>query len=139
MPLFNSRYDLYSAHRHPDDLRPRGRGGYDRGFEREYDRSFQRPGVGGYRGGYQGGSGGIPTGGHPSGGRDYWWIGEHAYGRSDVDRGYDARFRAFDRDTHPRYSPVGGMHAAMGGEYRYRQPPRPLRDDTWFSEWTRWF
>ena len=118
--------------------------GYDR------MRSGYRPGVGGYRGGYQGGSGGMNTGGMNTGGmrcgqsggrygRDYWWIGEHALGREGQSGRYDDRYQRFDRESHPRYSPVGGMYHAMGGQYMYDRAPRPLREDTWFSDWTRWF
>jgi hypothetical protein len=57
--------------------------------------------------------------------------------------GYDLPFRNEGRpeDYHPRYSPVGGTYAPMGGSravYRAGQVPRPLTD-TWTSEWTRWF
>lgn len=72
-------------------------------------------------------------GGH----RDDWWLGGHHPGR--YDESYDRAFREFDERHHPRYSPVGGTYHAMGGSYQYRRPPRPLRDDMWFSDWTRWF
>lgn len=111
------------------------RGGYGEAMDRE-----RRPWTGGYGGGYQGGSGGYRTGGPRErggeGGGDYWWMGERAYPR---DRGYDPEYRRFDRENRPQYSPIGGMYHAMGGEYRYGRPPRPLREDTWFSDWTRWF
>lgn len=112
-----------------------------------YPRRFagERPRVGGYDG-FQGGSGGIVTGGGRGGngrgsgyGRDYWWLGSHGIpegGRSGV---YDRAYRDLDRQSHPRFSPVGGTYAAMGGQYAYHRPPRPLREDTWFSDWTRWF
>lgn len=109
-------------------------------------RSGNRPGVGGYRAGYHGGSAGMHSGGmQPSGprhapyGRDYWWIGEHALGPEGRSSQYDDRYQRFDRESHPRYSPVGGMYHAMGGQYAYNRAPRPLREDTWFSDWTRWF
>jgi hypothetical protein len=94
--------------------------------------------VGGYRSGYQGGSGGVPTGRGRAGGRDDWWLGGHLPGRYAHDY-YDRAYREFDRRHHPHYSPVGGTYAAMGGAMRYGRPPRPLRDDAWFSDWTRWF
>lgn len=124
----------------------------------------ERPWVGGYREGYQGGSGGYRTSGHNGGGYggdygrgrgsryggeygtrgqqprryggDYWWLGERAFPQP---ASYDDAYRDFDREHHPRISPVGGMYHAMGGEYGYRRPPRPLREETWFSDWTRWF
>ncbi len=101
----------------------------------------ERPWVGGYREGYQGGSGGIPTsrGLPPEYDRDYWWLGEHEMRRHPRYHQYDRGYQRFDERNHPRYSPVGGTYGAMGGEYAYHRPPRPLRDDTWFSDWTRWF
>jgi hypothetical protein len=116
---------------------PEMRGGYGRGH------SGDRPWTGGFRDGYQGGTGGIPTEGYRDaagtsrGARDDWWLGGHHPGR--YDEAYDRAFREFDERHHPRYSPVGGTYHAMGGSYQYRRPPRPLRDDMWFSDWTRWF
>ena len=69
---------------------------------------------------------------------DYWWIGEHATRGGAPMSGYDDDYSTFDRLARPRYSPVGGMYHAMGGTYS-RRPPRPLREPTRFSEWTRWF
>lgn len=108
---------------------------YDRG------RSGNRHGSGGYRGGYQGGSGGMRTGGpRPAPyGRDFWWLGEHELRRGGYQPRYDEAYQRFDRESHPRFTPVGGMYGAMGGRYAYSRPPRPLREDTWFSDWTRWF
>ena len=117
----------------------------------------ERPWVGGYRDGYQGGSGGYRTGGFRQGGYDYgyrgdrggqgggrrqgqrdeWWLGGHHPGRYDTD--YDRQYQEFDRSSRPQYSPVGGNYHAMGGSYMYGRPPRPLREDMWFSDWTRWF
>lgn len=131
--------------RGPERVEGLGRGG-GRGSR---GGSGDRPWVGGYRPGYQGGSGGIPTSGgmppSPPRGRpsgydgDYWWLGEHELRRQGRFGGYDEAYERFDRESHPRYSPVGGTYNAMGGRYAYNRPPRPLRDDTWFSDWTRWF
>jgi hypothetical protein len=122
----------------------------------------ERPWVGGDRAGYQGGSYGTPVGrgyrGEEAGGRsradwegarrqesrpgyggDYWWLGERAYERERSRERYDDRYRRFNEATRPRYSPVGGNYHAMGGEYQYRRPPGPLREERWFSDWTRWF
>jgi hypothetical protein len=124
--------------------------------------SGERPGVGGDRDGYQGGSYGTPMGrGHYGGGQggrsdagregmrqhgtrpgcggDYWWLGERAFQRERSRDRYDERYRRFNEATRPRYSPVGGTYHAMGGEYQYRRPPEPLREERWFSDWTRWF
>jgi len=120
------------------------------GYRRGYDRGYQayRPQVGGYREEFQGGSGGYSTGGYAPRamrggggryGRDYWWIGEHALGPASEGSRYDEAYRRFDEESHPRYSPVGGMYHAMGGRYAYNRAPRPLREETWFSDWTRWF
>lgn len=124
-------------------------GGYGGGGR---ERPGSRPWVGGYREGYQGGSGGYSTGG-PSpdrydrgmrydremqrGARDEWWLGGHRAGRYDQE--YDRAYREFDRANRPHFSPVGGNYHAMGGTYMYGRPPRPLREDMWFSDWTRWF
>jgi len=56
---------------------------------------------------------------------------------------YDLPFRNEGRpeDYHPRYSPIGGTYAPMGGSravYPAGHPPRAL-SDTWTSRWTRWF
>jgi hypothetical protein len=123
-----------------------------------YDRqgAGERPWVGGYRDGYQGGSSGTPVGRRPNasrgayggqgagsrgrGGRyggDYWWLGERAY--PDRYARYDEGYGRFDRENRPRYSPVGGTYPAMGGEATHRRPPGPLREESWFSDWTRWF
>ena len=96
-----------------------------------------RPRVGGYREGYQGGSGGMRTGGGPTPGRDEWWLGGHYPGR--YGRDYDRAYQDFDRQNRPRFSPVAGNYHAMGGSYARGRPPRPLREDAWFSDWTRWF
>ena len=73
--------------------------------------------------------------------RDEWWLGGHHPARYDrtYDRPYDRAYRAFDARHHPHFSPIGGTYPAMGGAYQYRRPPRPLRDEMWFSDWTRWF
>lgn len=129
--------------------------GSTRGMRNQRYDSGYRPWVGGYRDGYQGGSSGIPVGreyggGSPEsagqgGGRgaqryggDYWWLGERAFERERERDSYDVAYRRFNERTRPRYSPVGGTYHAMGGDYQ-RRPPRPLREETWFSDWTRWF
>ena len=73
--------------------------------------------------------------------RDEWWLGGHHPARYDraFDRPYDRAYREFDARHHPHFSPIGGTYPAMGGAYQYRRPPRPLRDEMWFSDWTRWF
>jgi hypothetical protein len=100
---------------------------------------------GGYRGGYDGGfrgmrhreSGREGRGSRPdTGGRDLWWLGERAF---DHDReSYDDAYRRFNESTRPRFSPVGGNYHAMGGRY-LGHPPEQLREERWFSDWTRWF
>ena len=128
-----------------------GRGGYRgpetfTGFGRSRSRGYRgdpgdRSGMGGYRAGYQGGYGRPQSSGPrpASYSRDYWWLGEHELRRQGSLGSYDRYYTEFDRQAHPRYSPVGGTYAAMGGRYAYHRPPRPLREDTWFSDWTRWF
>ncbi|HET8656017.1 MAG TPA: hypothetical protein VFL93_10920 [Longimicrobiaceae bacterium] len=124
------------------------RGGYETGDWSDpyqgapgvpYDRggAGERPWVGSYRRGYEGGSGGIPTGARPLGYDRDWWLGGHRPGRYGGE--YEREYREFDRLNHPRFSPVGGTYPAMGGSCRYGALPRPLRDDLWFSDWTRWF
>jgi hypothetical protein len=75
----------------------------------------------------------------PDYGRDYWWLGEHALGRSRNSGNYDRSYQRFSEEHHPRFSPVGGMYPAVGGRFMRGELPRPLRDSTWFSDWTRWF
>lgn len=155
MANYDWGYSGRRDHRGGDWSNPNGpgmRSGYGRG-------GGERPWVGGYRDGYQGGSGGMRTGGTRGGGnydagmrgpgmgaggaqagrggRDEWWLGGHHPGR--YDETYDRAYQEFDQQNRPRYSPVGGTYSAMGGSYRYRGAPRPLRDDMWFSDWTRWF
>lgn len=118
---------------------PEMRGGYRRG------NTGDRPWARGYRDGYQGGMGGIPTdrgyaeyGGEPApGARDDWWLAGRRPGR--YDESYDRAYRDFEERNRPHFSPVGGTYRAMGGAYDYHRPPRPLRDEMWFSDWTRWF
>ena len=117
----------------------RGQGrGYDRGYRGEPP--YERPWTGAYRPGFQGGSSGIPnrSSGRRYGG-DYWWLGEREMIRNSPPTHYDEAYRRFNAESHPRYSPVGGNYPAMGGSYAYGRPPRPLREETWFSDWTRWF
>lgn len=145
MARYDRGYDYGRGYRsggYSDPWRGMPDGGYPR------QAAAERPWVGGYRSGYQGGSGGINTSGARGGGdfgrgrgygRDYWWLGTHGVPDESQSGGYDRAYRDFDRQSHPRYSPVGGTYAAMGGRYAYNRPPRPLREDTWFSDWTRWF
>ncbi len=129
---------------------PRDRSRYDRGYDRA--RGYDRPWTGGYRGGFQGGSEGIPAGGgrrwgtEPARaeegrgrGRDLWWLGYHGYAEDYRPGPYDEQYRAFHQRSHPRFSPIGGMYPAMGGEYARRGPRARLSYDRWFSDWTRWF
>jgi hypothetical protein len=89
--------------------------------------------------------GGMPTGGARGGfrgepqrgSRDDWWLGGHERGRYDGT--FERAYREFDERNHPHFTPVGGNYHAMGGEFQYRRVPRPLREDMWFSDWTRWF
>lgn len=118
---------------------PEMRGGYRRG------RSGDRPWADDVRNGYQGGMGGMPTGGARDDfrgepeyrARDEWWLGGHQRGR--YDETFERAYREFDERNHPHFTPVGGNYHAMGGEFQYRRAPRPLREDMWFSDWTRWF
>src|SRR5690606_3435932 len=71
-------------------------------------------------------------------GADYWWLGERAFDRYARDASYDESYRRFSATHHPRFTPVGGMYPAIGGYYAAHRP-RPLREPTWFSDWTRWF
>jgi hypothetical protein len=129
--------------------------------ERGYRRPRGQQGRGGEGGGYfvrarasYGGDYGNPGGGFGGSGRygaDFGGSGRMrgGYGR-DYDGGmrggrggYDLPFRNEGRpeDYHPRYSPIGGTYAPMGGSravYRAGEVPRPLHD-TWTSHWTRWF
>jgi hypothetical protein len=162
-----ARYDRgYDRSLHPasgDWARPFGS---RRGMRYDRHHAGERPWVGGYQEGFQGGSSGIPVGGRYYGGGgeyggysedyarrgrggreasrqgyegDYWWLGERAYARERARESYDEGYRRFNEETRPRYSPVSGNYHAMGGEYQYRRPPEPLREERWFSDWTRWF
>lgn len=134
MARYDRGYDTRGGYRGPS---------WYRGFGRSGSRGYRgvRPRMAGYGPDYPGGSGGMPTSGpRLSGyGDDYWWLGEHELRRRGVIGPYDRGYQEFDRQWHPRYSPVGGTYPAMGGRYAYHRPPRPLREDTWFSDWTRWF
>lgn len=102
-----------------------GTGGdrYDR-FRADAGAQRRPRGAGEERGGYGG---------------DYWWLGERAFDHRRERTAYDDAYARFDKENRPRYSPVGGNYHAMGGEYSYRRPPEPLREERWFSDWTRWF
>jgi hypothetical protein len=116
---------------------PVGDRGYmdESGGARRYDRGF-RGERSGYDRGYRAGGGGRPRGGY---GGDYWWLGERAFDQDRARSPYDAWYRRFEEENRPRFSPVGGNYHAMGGEYMSRRPPEPLREERWFSDWTRWF
>ncbi len=75
----------------------------------------------------------------PRYGADYWWLGEREMERQGHHTPYDAGYVRFQDETHPRFSPVGGMYPPMGGSYARRRPPRPLRESMHFSDWTHWF
>jgi hypothetical protein len=115
----------------PDEFSGNPRSGprYDEELERArgHDREASRRGI-------------DRWGNHGTGyGADYWWLGEREMERRGYRGGYDEAYRRFDEGSHPRYSPVGGMYPAMGGRFAMRRPPRELRGDTRFSDWTRWF
>lgn len=144
-PLYE-RYDAFddgARDRERGYRRPRGRPGRGRpgsGY-------FVRARAGGYDADF-GGPGGARPGfgrlGHLEGGRDRGYGGDYGGSRGGgYGRDYDLPFRNEGRpeDYHPRYSPVGGIYAPMGGSraaYRAGHVPRALTD-TWTSEWTRWF
>ncbi len=98
-----------------------GRDAYDRGYGGGYDRAMQR------------------GGGRGRSGEDLWWLGERAFDQQRSRDPYDEAYRRFNEATRPRFSPVGGNYHAMGGELGYRRTPEPLREERWFSDWTRWF
>ncbi|CAN5597729.1 hypothetical protein BH24GEM3_BH24GEM3_02910 [soil metagenome] len=141
-----NRYDRFFAYGEPDTGRftgPQHAGsGRDYGRTRDREARAERPWVGGYREGYQGGSGGVPTRASGRGGRAGGDLGRTESRAYDYDHGqgsYDRWYREFDAATRPRFSPVGGMHPAMGGSYVRQGERRPLGYDRWFNEWTRWF
>ena len=115
-------------------------GGYDVDFGRRarrgYGGDFDR---GAYGYGGRGYESQRPRPSREGYGRDYWWLGEHELRRRGQLGGYDAGYQRFDERTHPRFSPVGGMYPPVGGGYYSRHAPRPLRENMWFSDWTRWF
>lgn len=113
---------------------PRGGAGYDRELGRGFRPSRPRAG---YDQEIGTGFGGARQ--EPGYGGDYWWLGEHELDRQGIHTHYDEAYRRFDRMNHPRFSPVGGMYPAWGGEYSARRPPRAIREPTRFSDWTRWF
>lgn len=122
--------------------------GWERGRDgnrEEQGHGSSRPRVGGYRAGYQGGSGGIEvdTTGPLRRGYDRD-VAPRGYDREMMQRPrrrsrYDAEFDVRPEDFRPRFSPVGGMDAGMGGERLTRGEQRPLRESGPTSEWTRWF
>jgi hypothetical protein len=123
---------------------------YATGFRgRERGMRGQRPWVGGYRAGYQGGSEGIPVRSPAQGRQGPIWGGDERRREERAPGGYDTEwgaagaeeaYRRFNRATRLRYSPVGGMHPAMGGEYKYRGVSHPgIGYDGWYNRRTRWF
>jgi hypothetical protein len=130
-----SRYDAYST----------GFRGAERG------RRGERPWVGGYREGFQGGSEGIPVGRPPrrepeAGMREAFERRRPDEGsRTGYDEGWGTRqsdeaYRRFNARTRPRYSPIGGMHPAMGGEFVYGGGQhRGAGYGGWYNRRTRWF
>lgn len=107
----------------------------DPAADTDYGASGARPGFGrlGHLGGGYGGDFRTSGGGY---GGDY--------DRGMRGGGYDLPFRNEGRpeDYHPRYSPVDGTYAPMGGSYAaYRAggSPRPRGQSRYDSAWTRWF
>lgn len=138
MGRFGRGYDRDAGGRGPSRWEARG----DFGSRYDRDLGYNRPRVGGYDEGYRFASGRGrmgESGATPRYGGDYWWLGEHNHRSRGGSQGYDRTYAEFDRWARPRYSPVGGMHPAMGGSYLQHRSPRELRDPRWFSEWTRWF
>jgi hypothetical protein len=114
------------------------------GFTGRRGRGRMGPGGGPRYGEFEGfgcgGAGGYGSGDcSPGYGGDYWWLGEREMERRGRRRAYDESYRRFAEAHRPRFSPVGGMQPAMGGGYLTRRGPRPLREPTRFSDWTRWF
>jgi hypothetical protein len=68
---------------------------------------------------------------------------ERAPGGHDTEwgaAGSEEAYRRFNRATRPRYRPIGGVHPAMGGEYKYRGASHPGTGyDGWYNRRTRWF
>lgn len=133
------------GYRRPRGAPPEGRGVRMRGSARDLDPSFGR-GEHGDAFAYQderGGTGFGGRGGTGGYGRDFagGYGRDYGGGMRGGRRGYAREFQNEGRpeDYHPRYSPVGGTYAPMGGSYLAGPPPRPLRDARWTSERTRWF
>ncbi len=121
---------------------------YDRGDFHPGRRRFAgRPARGydqyddGYRGsrGPSGPRGNAPRQQSPGYGGDYWLLGEREFIRQGYRDRYDEAYRRFDARNQPRYSPVGGMYGGAGTYRGGRDLPRPIRENTRFSDWTRWF
>jgi hypothetical protein len=109
--------------------------------------------TGGYREGYQGGSEGVAlntTGRYYPGPEEApLWSGGCGYDRGFREPGAarnrqrrepgEPAWRRLER-WRPRYSPIGGMHPAMGGEFKYRgESHRGTGYDGWYNRRTRWF
>lgn len=146
MPARGRRYDSSLG------LRPLRQGGdrYNHEGLRGYDQEagYRRPWTGGYREGYQGGTGGIAV--NRSGGygmQPGMYESDNPRDRNrgrgndqgGVGRGYDDWYRRFQASNRPAFSPVGGMHPAMGGSYIERGGRRGAYDGGWYSQRTRWF
>lgn len=154
-PLYNDDRGYARDFHERGYRRPRGaqpRGSRMRVSGRDLDPSFGR-GEHGDTFAYDDERGGTGFGGYGEGrgmtgrgggyGRDF----RGGYGR-DYDRGMRGGGRGYARefqnegrpeDYHPRYSPVGGTYAPLGGSYLAGRLPRPLQDARWTSERTRWF
>jgi hypothetical protein len=72
-------------------------------------------------------------------GHDYWWMGEREMPPQRSRNPYDEAYRRFSAQTHPRFSPVGGMEPGGGAGYPRDRSRIHSRENQWFSDWTRWF
>lgn len=132
------------GYRRPGGVRP-DRGAPMRASARDLDPSFGRGEHGDAfaYGDERGGTGFGGSGGGAGMNREYGRDFRGGYGR-EYDRGVRGYAREFQNegrpeDYRPRYSPVGGTYAPLGGLYPAGRLPRPLQDARWTSERTRWF
>jgi hypothetical protein len=114
------RYDTY--------IRARSPGWRHQGYSRVWNR---QPDIGDARGYWN------RT--YPGRSSDYWWLGERELDRQGFFSKYDEEYRRFSEDHHPLFTPVAGMYPPIGGNFVRERLPRPLREPTRFSDWTRWF